>query len=63
MFEEAADRKGCIRQAHGVVPQSLADDAPYHDRGYQTTYDGTPNPWGYTKGQRVAVTLPQVFWF
>ena len=63
MFEEGAERTSCVNQAHGQIPQSLAGDAPYHQSGYQITFDGTPNPWGYTAGQRVTVSLPLVFWF
>lgn len=60
MFEDGNSYR---RDLHGVVPMAAPGDEPHHNSGYQTTYDGKPNPWGYRAGQKVTLTLPQVAWF
>jgi hypothetical protein len=63
MFTEPAEARNCAAALHGVAPQSIPGDAPYHRAGRNFTWDGTPNPWGYWQGQSVQITLPQVAWF
>ena len=48
---------------HGVVPMSAPLDAVPFRNGYRATWDGTPNPWGYTNEQTVTVTVAHVAWY
>ena len=63
MFDTAPQVQQCRRSLHGVVPMAPPGDEWYHTSRHVVTWDGTPNPWGYTAGQGVVITLPQVAWY
>jgi hypothetical protein len=61
LFEST--RTGKYALLHGDVPLSAPLDAPPLRNNRTTTYDGTPNPWGYAKGTSHVITVPQIAWF
>jgi hypothetical protein len=63
MFSDESPDYSIRHNLHGVVPMSAPLDAPRFNRGYTVKYDGTPNPWGYTNGQNIAVGTDQVAWY
>ena len=52
---------GVRQQLYGVVP--LQHQCNSGTIGDPVTFDGTPNPWGYARGQRVAQRYEHVVWY
>ena len=49
------------QRLYGVVP--LQHQVNSGTIGRPVTFDGTPNPWGYAKGQTVAQRYEHVVWY
>jgi hypothetical protein len=60
---QANDFDKIRRRVYGVVPLRHQVNAGFLTRGETTTWDGTPNPWGYTQGQVVPIRYENVAWY
>ncbi len=63
-FGETQTNFDCRKSLHGVVPMAVPGDQVEIVRdNSKWTWDGTPNPWGYTLGQSVTLSVPHIAWF
>ena len=51
------------KQLYGVMPTQHQVNAGMLVRGDPITWDGTPNPWGFTKGQTTPIRYEYVAWY
>ena len=60
IFSSAGGIESVRKQLYGVVP--LTHQVNTGPLGSNATWDGTPNPWGYTNGASVPVRYEHVAW-
>jgi hypothetical protein len=61
IFSSASRIDNVRKQLYGVVP--LTHQVNTDPLGSNATWNGTPNPWGYTNGQSVPIRYEHVAWY